>query len=98
MSDILLNRSVDEDIKVILDTFICKYLEEGLSEKSTLILYNFILTSFKKKVNERYSVSQLAKVLKKHGIETKLLINIYYHALNCLAIQDGQKIYKGFIV
>lgn len=95
----LLTRNVSKKLQIKLIGFITHYSKEGLSEKSTYIFYLFILESYNTPQQERYSVSMLATELQKNDIKVSLLINIYYHALNCLALNNGLSIYgEDFVV
>jgi hypothetical protein len=95
----LLPRNISKNLHVKLIDFITHYSKEGLSEKTSYIYYQFILESYRSSQQERYSISMLATELQKNNIKVSLLINIYYHALNCLALNNGLSIYgEGFIV
>ncbi len=92
-------RNVSRDLELMLHTFLNEYQQSGLSDVNTKLYYEFILEPYKKSRQHRYSISMIAKEIMRYGLETKLLINIYYHSLNCLALSDGLDIYgDGFLV
>ncbi|ESP64920.1 hypothetical protein BHN418_06659 [Streptococcus pneumoniae BHN418] len=75
------------------------YSETGLSDYNTYLFYGFILKSYKLPRENRYSIKLLVKELQNRGLKVTLIINIYYHALNCLALNDGLKIYgEDFLI
>ncbi|MDF0479549.1 hypothetical protein OL233_04530 [Vagococcus sp. PNs007] len=94
-----MNRNVSPKVKQLLTLFLENYTKNGLSEHTTLLLYDFILLSYQVSVRERYSISLLAEELLCRNLEVSMIINIYYHSLNCLALSNGEKVYRGgFIV
>lgn len=93
-----LTRKVDNDVSQLLFEFIDAYHSDGLSPYVASIYYKFILASYKVSRLKRYNLSSLSVILNKNNLPTNLLVNIYAHALYCLALYDGQEIYKEFIV
>ncbi|HGK9505314.1 TPA: hypothetical protein ACJ84B_002028 [Streptococcus pneumoniae] len=87
-------RIIPDELSESLDIFLKNYSETGLSDYNTYLFYGFILKSYKLPRENRYSIKLLVKEL-----QVTLIINIYYHALNCLALNDGLKIYgEDFLI
>lgn len=94
-----LSRDVDPQLTEKLVDFIKIYLLEGLSDKCAIKYYRFILLSFHCKQKNRYNISMLANMFNSYNIKPSLLINIYYHTLNCLALNSNLDIYgDDFII
>lgn len=93
----IIERKIPVELQQELNKFILRYKEDGLSEQNTYLFYKFILKSYSLSRENRYSIRLLAQELQKHELKVSLLINIYYHSLNCIALSNGFEIYgKGF--
>lgn len=92
-------RIIPDELSESLDIFLKNYSETRLSDYNTYLFYGFILKSYKLPRENRYSIKLLVKELQNRGLKVTLIINIYYHALNCLALNDGLKIYgEDFLI
>lgn len=92
-------RIIPDELSESLDIFLKNYSETGLSDYNIYLFYGFILKSYKLPRENRYSIKLLVKELQNRGLKVTLIINIYYHALNCLALNDGLKIYgEDFLI
>lgn len=94
-----INRSIPDELSELLNNFLVNYSNTGLTDYNTYLLYDFILKSYNLPRENRYSIKLLVKELQDRGLKVTLIINIYYHSLNCLARNDGLKIYgEGFLI
>ncbi len=94
-----IERNISPHLYQMLDEFLVNYKSVGLSDFNTYLFYNFIISSYKVPRENRYSIKMLAEELKRRNIKTSLIINIYYHSLNSIALSDGLDIYgDGFLV
>ena len=93
-----IERNISPHLYQMLDEFLVNYKSVGLSDFNTYLFYNFIISSYKVPRENRYSIKMLAEELKRRNIKTSLIINIYYHSLNSIALSDGLDIYgDGFL-
>ncbi|QGX00620.1 hypothetical protein [Streptococcus ruminicola] len=94
-----IDREISFELSSMLMNFIKIYKEVGMSDYATYSLYQFILDSYQVPRKNRYSIKLLASILKENHIKVSLIINTYYHVLNCLALNDGLEIYgDGFLI
>lgn len=94
-----ITREIPDNLSNMLENFLDNYKKEGLSDSNVYLFYEFILKSYESDRKNRYSIKLLAEELQKRNLNVSLIINIYYHTLNCLALKDGLEIYgKGFLI
>lgn len=92
----LMERKINTHLELKLNHFLSSFNNKELDTPEIWrIFYLFVNSSFQESQSNRYSISQLALILKKEGISPGPYIKAYAHGLYILALNHGLEIYKN---